>query len=336
MATYNSIKGFKVQSLASDPSPVTIGQMWYDTATDDLKYTGKSTAWSSTPNLNTARAYGTGVGTTSAALLIDGNIPATTDATEKWDGSTWTSVNSTNIPSATRGSAGTTTAAIVFGGNPATGATELYDGTCWTTSPASLNLARTQVGPIGQVNTAVLAVSGGYNYPPIGQTETWDGTSWTAGNNLGTPRGIGQGSCGTTVAGIAVGGDSYNPGTGPPSIPTRVRDNTEEYNGTTWTAGNVCNTNRMEAGCVGISQTAAVLMGGGGVPGADLNSTEIYDGTSWATSPAILATARRAAGKNTGGTSTAAMYIGGSPVAGTGNVVEEFGLGPTTKTVTVS
>ena len=197
----------------------------------------------------------------------------------------------------------------------------------------ALNLARPAPGPVGQLNTSALAISGGYNSPPIGQTETWDGTCWTAGNNLQTPRALGQGSCGTTESAIAVSGDSYNPGTGPPSIPTRVRNNTEEYNGTTWTAGNVCNTGRYEAGSVGIAQTAAVLMGGA-TPGGVLNATETYDGTCWTTSPAILATGRRAGGKNTGGTSTAAMYIGGNP--GFYVNVEEFGLGPATKTVTVS
>jgi hypothetical protein len=40
--------------------------------------------------------------------------------------------------------AGTQTAALGFGGQtpPNTGATEEYDGTSWTTSPASLNTAR--------------------------------------------------------------------------------------------------------------------------------------------------------------------------------------------------
>ena len=335
MATYNSIKGFKVQSLASDPSPITIGQMWYDTATDDLKYTGKTTAWTAAPNLNTGRAYATGLGTTSAALVLDGTdiSPAVINKTEKYDGTSWTEVNTTNESKSARGSAGTTTAAIAFGGSPSTSATELYDGTTWTTSPTSLNLSRPQTGPIGQVDTAVLAVSGGYNSPPIGQTETWNGSSWTAGNNLQTPRGLAQAAAGTPVAGIAVGGDSYNPGTGPPSIPTRTRNNTEEYNGTTWTAGNVCNTARYEAGCVGALQTAAVLFGGASPGSSTMDVTETYDGTCWAVSP-VLATPRRAVAKNCGGTSTAALCMGGNYTAYIN--VEEFGLGPTTKTVTVS
>ena len=44
MATYNSFKGVKVQSLASDPSNPIEGQIWYNTASGALKfYDGSST-----------------------------------------------------------------------------------------------------------------------------------------------------------------------------------------------------------------------------------------------------------------------------------------------------
>ena len=38
MATYLSIKGVKVQSLASDPSPLIEGTVWYNSATGLLKF----------------------------------------------------------------------------------------------------------------------------------------------------------------------------------------------------------------------------------------------------------------------------------------------------------
>jgi hypothetical protein len=59
------------------------------------------------------------------------------------------SVNSMNTARVyLAGSNGTQTAALAFGGAtpPATGATEEYDGTSWTTSPTSLNTARRVVG----------------------------------------------------------------------------------------------------------------------------------------------------------------------------------------------
>jgi hypothetical protein len=43
MATYKGIKGYKVQSLASDPSSPLTGQIWYNTTTNLLKfYNGSS------------------------------------------------------------------------------------------------------------------------------------------------------------------------------------------------------------------------------------------------------------------------------------------------------
>ena len=38
MATYLEIKGSKVQSLASDPSPLVEGTVWYNTTTVLLKF----------------------------------------------------------------------------------------------------------------------------------------------------------------------------------------------------------------------------------------------------------------------------------------------------------
>ena len=43
MATYLGIKGVKVQSLASDPSPLIEGVVWYNTATKLLKFYDGST-----------------------------------------------------------------------------------------------------------------------------------------------------------------------------------------------------------------------------------------------------------------------------------------------------
>ena len=44
MADYKSIKGFKIQLLASDPSNPIEGEVWFNTATNALKfYDGSST-----------------------------------------------------------------------------------------------------------------------------------------------------------------------------------------------------------------------------------------------------------------------------------------------------
>jgi hypothetical protein len=63
------------------------------------------------------------------------------------------------------GGAGIQTAAIAFGGAPppaGTGATELYDGTSWTTSPATLVTSRSLA--VGDAGTQTAALGfGGYN-----------------------------------------------------------------------------------------------------------------------------------------------------------------------------
>ena len=333
MAEYKGIKGFKTQSLASDPSPGIEGQLWYNTASNVLKYTTQATAWAAAGALNTARAYTAGCGTTTAALAAGGNTPGNvrSDTAETYDGTSWTAVTSLGSARYAPGVVGSTTAAIIFGGKLAppggsTGQTETYNGSAWT-EVADLNLARMSPGPIGQVNTAALAVSGGYGDPPQGQTETWDGTSWAAGNSLNTPRTLARAAAGTTTAGIAVSGDTNPPATG------RTSKVTEEYNGTTWSNVNDCQNIRYEAACTGAVQTAALLFGGA-TPGSLVPQTEVYDGTSWANTSSSLATARRAVGNNSGAASTAALCIGGNP--GYLANVEEYSLAPASKTVTVS
>jgi hypothetical protein len=55
---------------------------------------------------------------------------------------------------------------------PATGATEEYDGSTWTTSPGSLNTARSGLAGCG-TQTAALAFGGGPPYTAA--TEEWTG-----------------------------------------------------------------------------------------------------------------------------------------------------------------
>ena len=43
MATYKGINGFAVQSVASDPSPLDEGQVWYNNATYAFKLASLST-----------------------------------------------------------------------------------------------------------------------------------------------------------------------------------------------------------------------------------------------------------------------------------------------------
>tara|TARA_R110002020_G_scaffold7218_1_gene30580 strand:+ start:1321 stop:1473 length:153 start_codon:yes stop_codon:yes gene_type:complete len=43
MANYSAAKGFKVESLASDPSNPIEGEVWYNTTSNELKFYDGST-----------------------------------------------------------------------------------------------------------------------------------------------------------------------------------------------------------------------------------------------------------------------------------------------------
>ena len=118
-------------------------------------------------------------------------------------------------------------------------------------------------------------------------------------------------AAGTQTAALAAGGNAA----GSPSYSTA----TEEYDGSTWTAGNALNTGRNEIVGSG-TQTAAV--GFGGNTGSYSAATETYNGTTWSTSPASMATARINL-NSAGTTSTAALAIGGFIPPYTG-FTEEF------------
>ena len=102
--------------------------------------------------------------------------------------------------------------------------------------------------------------------------------AWASGGNLGTAR-WGMMGGGTQTAGLAATG----------GIDTGPSTATEEYNGTSWTAGNPVNTGVVYTSGAG-SQTAAIKMAGYPGPSGPTGTgaTELYNGTSWTTSPATL------------------------------------------------
>ena len=81
MADYKEIKGFKVKSLASDPtaSAGTVGQVWYNTTSNTLKVAlhggAPLGAWASGNDLTTARSLLGGAGYASAGLAFGGTEP---------------------------------------------------------------------------------------------------------------------------------------------------------------------------------------------------------------------------------------------------------------------
>ena len=138
MATYKGIKGFKVQSLASDPPAETsLGQMWYNTTSAALKYSIEgSGAWASGTPFNTGRAQMGCAGDTSTAVIFGGDTGGPAPALcEAWNGTAWT--ETTNLPTAAFRATGlgTSTAAVSVGGSPLPSNGTLcnkWDGTSWS------------------------------------------------------------------------------------------------------------------------------------------------------------------------------------------------------------
>ena len=109
---------------------------------------------------------------------------------------------------------------------------------------------------------------------------------------------------GTQTAALNAGGDS-----GPPA----KRNETEEYDGSSWTAGgNIGTARNYQRGCG--TQTAALIVGGDG-PGPVVSPTkqdavEEYDGSSWTNGGSYPAVMR---GIGVTGTQTAGLAVGGNP-----------------------
>ena len=120
--------------------------------------------------------------------------------------------------------------------------------------------------------------------------------AFATGGNLTTARSWPRGF-GTYTAGVAAGG------TVPPY------QQTEEYDGTSWTGGGNMGTGRMRGATGGLSpQTAGIYFGGRTPPGTLYASTEEYDGSSWTGGGAMPATRD---GPGGAGTQTAALAFGG-------------------------
>jgi len=201
----------------------------YSTASD----TFDGSSWTSAPTMNTGResAAGSTASPYNAVVVYggyDGSPPHFEGHTEEFDGSSWSEQN--NMPTALSQNmgGGTQTAAISSGGNPpVTNITQLYDGTNWTTSPATL-ISNQLWGGYAGTQTANL-IFGGSTGPTSTQTavtQAYDGTAWSTRPSLGTGRyAVGGSGQGTTTSASAFGGLVPSPFTG--------LTNTEEFTGET-------------------------------------------------------------------------------------------------------
>ena len=276
--------------------------------TNTEEYDGSG--WSTGGTMSTARRYGQGWGTQTAAITASGS-PMTPP-------------------------------------NSGMTATEEYNGTAWTAGTAVPSpYVRYNGAGMGAVQTAGAIFCGSQNPPDLNTTLEWDGSSWTGGGNYPFSGPIGTGSAGGTLtAGIAMGGpsqgnvvckydgSSWTTTTNYPDSKSRIgvagtqtaaigfggqnssgtTTNAFLFDGSTFTAtGSLGVTNSSGSGHYGMGgsspSTTTVGMFQGDSATEEFNqSATIITGAAWA-SAANMGTARASSGGT--GTPTAAMCISG-------------------------
>ena len=138
-------------------------------------------------------------------------------------------------------------------------------------SGGNLGTARAQGGASGSTQNDAL-YAGGITSSQVANTEEYDGSSWTGGGNLTTARyRLAGANFAPQTAGLVFGGRAPSPPGG------SDRNETEEYNGSSWSEQSNLSTARRALAGAGI-QTSAIAVGGEASGGA---ATEEYDGSSW-------------------------------------------------------
>jgi hypothetical protein len=202
--------------------------------TNTITFDGSS--WSSAPALNVRRqsASASSASPYNAVVMMGGYgsapgaPPHIVGATEEYDGSSWS--NQTAMPTGVQqcGGGGTQTAAIVSGGYGPDGGsirdlTQFYNGSSWTTGPATLISAQQWMGYAGtQTDNFIFGGSSGPASTQTAKAQAYDGTAWSTRPSLGTGRyGIRGSVQGTSTSASAFGGLVPSPFTG--------LTNTEEF-----------------------------------------------------------------------------------------------------------
>ena len=182
MSTFKEIKGQLIKSLSSDPSPVSVGDIWYNSTSKTLKCRITTAgAWASGTSMNIARRVGGGAGTQSLALVFAGagGPPTKLSSSEEWNGSGWTGGGTMGTARYFLGSCGTQTAALGFAGYNGGNKFEVeeYDGSSWS-EVNNIPYSVRDLKGFG-IQTAAVAAGGYSGSAVISTTANYDGTKWT-------------------------------------------------------------------------------------------------------------------------------------------------------------
>ena len=148
--------------------------------------TWNGTSWTEGANINTARAGGAMGGTATAGFIAGGYPPGPTGKTETeiYNGTSWTETGDLSAGRYVPGGGGTQTAGLCIGGYPALDTTFEFNGTSWSTHPATQNTGKDYTLSCGSQSDAINFSDG----PASALTEKFDGTTWTEVADLATPR----------------------------------------------------------------------------------------------------------------------------------------------------
>ena len=294
------------------------------------------TNWTEVGELNSAKGYNVSWGSSNTNAIVATGEPGASSTTEIWNGTSWTEVNDTNTGRNYAGGFGSdSTSGILCGGNPSPSGpysttTESWNGTIWTEVNDMSLLRGIQFGS-GTDNQSGFVAGGSpvksdteewsFPTPPVsnlqegqlwfnysasalkgyGTAASIPSTTWASGGSLNNARYRMSGSGGgaTVSASMLVGG--YKPGSAPPND---YFDNTETYDGTSFTEVN--NLNSARAGAAGFGSSTSAIMAGGT---SNTTNTEQWDGTNW-TEIAEINTGRSQF-NGAGLTGTAGIVMGG-------------------------
>jgi len=175
MSDLKNIRGKSIQSLASDPANIPLGEIWYNSEEYSFKrkfvqntyqilscsqsYNG--TSWTVGGAMATARHVLAGTGASNtAALAFGGNSGyERVTCTESYNGSSWTAGGALGTGRQGLAGAGTNTAALAFGGLADSGpplCTESYNGTSWTAGGAVMQHIRERLANISNLSEKIV------------------------------------------------------------------------------------------------------------------------------------------------------------------------------------
>ena len=306
MSIYRGIRGFTVQTLSSNPSPLAEGQLFYNSTTGKFVASVASAlgTWSTGGTLNVARKNLTSAGTQTSAIAFGGDPH--TNISEQYNGTAWNTAPTMPTPIQSTGGAGTSsTSAIAFGGDPITTATVFFNGS-WSVVN-SMNTAITGPGG-GGTATSALSFGGDLLSSYSSNTESYNG-SWTNQPSMNSARkNLGAATANNTT-GLAFGAGQ----------PADFNDSTESYNGS-WTT--VADLNVARGFLAGTGTVTAALAFGGAPQVSVGPSTESWNGSAWTNVSNMLLGVTNLAGT---GSSVAALGCGGyNPTPAATNVTQEY------------